>query len=355
MHVDYWLFDLINGAAGHYRWLDAAGQLLAVYGALAVILLALGGLWSPRLTPDVRRRLFFSLVLAGLCCALFVLLEQLIFPHDLRSRPANARWVTLLITPSSHLDFPAWPVAIAFALAFPLLQAHRRFGVAALGVAGLTGIALVFVGANFPYDVLTGLLIGMAVGYSAALLYHRGVPDFRRRVRWAALCWVVLLVWAGVALATVRPVSLESNPNETPSQQNVGVSVTPPAPVLTALQPVASPGALTVRAATNGHLLAAVAQVTLPDAHIALPAVEDRARAMVNAAFSTWPGLGLPTVEISAQFPQGTHTRVGALYTATVARGQWPAGGFLSRQPLPGKKFYHAQFYAPSKNGNAGG
>jgi hypothetical protein len=345
MVVDYWVFDVINGLAGRFPWLDMLGRLLAVYGLLVLMLLALAALWWPRVSSAHRRRYLVSLLISGALCAVLALgewaLTTCLLHHDLRSRPYNARWVTVLVTDGSHFSFPAWPLVLAMALGLPTYARFRRLGTAMVWGTVAIGFALVFVGSNYPVDVITGIMLGGVTGLTASALAARAELTAPRK-RFVGLLWVGLLLWAGIMAVAIKPSQSE---NIAPAAATgSGVSVTPPPAVTRALQPIAGSATLTLQAATNRHLTAASLRIVLPTSAVSLPTVEALARNLMNGMYAHWPALGLATVDVSAQFPQGVGEHVGTLYTATVARAQWPSGGFSPDMKLPGKKFYHTQF-----------
>ena len=348
MSFDRWLFDAINSLAGRHHWLDVLGRGVAVYGLLVILWLVLAVLWWPRDTVE-RRRYLWTLLTSALLCAVLLLAEWVlttfILHQDLRARPSNARWATLLITERSHLAFPAWPVVFAFALSIPTLRLAKRPGAVILFLGTLLACSLIYVGVNYPFDVLTGIFLGSAIGATASAAWLAHGLNWRR----IAYIWLPLVLWGGIILATVKPTHGES---ESPVAETAvsTANVTPPANVIMALTPALRPGKVTVEAATNGHLLVAAVKVLLPSPDVTLPQVDMLAHTAVNTTFTGWKALNLLTIEVSADFARGTHPQpqMGTLYTATIDRAQWPAAGFSRADPLPGRKFYHAKFIAPA-------
>ncbi|MHB9024551.1 MAG: phosphatase PAP2 family protein [Armatimonadota bacterium] len=354
MRIDFWLFDRINGLAGWQPWLDTLGRYLAVYGLLVILLFALGVLWWPRL-PAERRRRYFGALLTGLAaCALLAGLELLLAPHiSLRSRPFNARWVTLLITGESELSFPAWPLVYAWALIVPTLSIARRAGIILIALGVLFGLAMVFVGLNYPLDILFGSLLGAAVGMTFALLFKVSAITPKRPWLLPTIAWVVLLLIGGLLRIFLQPASTMATTEMVPTR-GLHVRVATPAATLAALQRITAPSEVTIDAATNGHLLVAWAQVKIDSDAYTLAGVEDQARRVVNAAFSTWRQLDLLTVTVSAAFPGEKDQKLGTLYTATIERRSWPPAGVPSAQALPGEKFYHHRFLGKPASGLPG-
>jgi hypothetical protein len=345
MAMDQTLFALLNGLAGRWPWVDALGRAVAVFGPLAGGYLLLAVVCWPRLSGELRRRYLCSLGLAAGGCLVLAGLEaglvHLVLHHEMRARPANALWTTALLTAPTHLAFPAWPVVVLWALGAPTARVAPRAGLG-LGVLGvLVGVALVFTGVNFPSDIVTGILLGATLGESALVV--AGGQASRRsgggRVAWL---WGSLLLWGGVLAITLRPAS-DLPVAEAVDATIPGVQVSVPATLPARLQAVAGAGTTRIEAATNGHLRVLAVEVVLPSPTPTRGDVEALVRRMYAAI---WAGklCDLATVTVVGEFARSGQTRRGTLYTATLAREQWPQTGVPAR--LPGFKFYHPSWVA---------
>lgn len=350
MHTDYQLFAAINGFAGRWPWLDATGRFLVIYGLLVVLLLVLAVLWWPRYSSEERKRAVRATLLAGAGCLLLFAIEWVVVTHvlhhDMRSRPDNALWATLLVAVGSHYAFPAWPALIAMALAYPLRRFSRWGGGSALAIAALLTLALVFAGVNYPIDVVTGVLLGLGIGVTVDGFMHRAPAGHRRLVRpTTMLTWSVIGLW-GIGIGQwLQPVGAEYPPPATPAAVSTTL-VSPPPAVMPAFRAVVGNHELRVTAATNGHLTAGVVRLVFPSPDVSLAQVEHTATALVNISFAHWPSLDIVTVEIAANYSGSSRPLVGTLFTATVSRNQWPAQGFSFEQKLPGKRYYSYQIMA---------
>jgi undecaprenyl-diphosphatase len=339
MPFDFILFDLINGAAGRWAWLDNTGRGLAVYGLLAVFVAALWPLFAPGRDRATRLIYLRALLLTLLACAILAALETLatrfVLHREVRSRPMNARWVTLLITPETGMAFPAWPVVLSFALAVPMQRVWRPLGIVLYILAGLLAVSLVFVGVNFPFDVISGALLGLAIGATAAA----GLLPTRRPF---GIIHAVTLLWFLFMAFAVKPASAADIANVPAGTGALHVRVPAAARFLADHDTPQSARDITVEAASNGHLTVAVARVTVTDAEsLTLPQVVAITRATANHLFLSWSRLDLLTITVAGRFRRGSGEKVGTLYTATLARQQMPPGGFPAGRPLPGNKFVH--------------
>lgn len=335
-------FEAINGLAGAFPLLDQAGRLLAVFGLLAVILIALTLAWWPRWEPAQRRVYLYAVcAVAIIALALYgveLAVIRYVLHHEIRSAPASKVWTNLLITAEGGVSFPAWPVLLTTALTFPIWGLARRVGYLTTGLTVLLGLALIFVGAHFPLDVLAGVLVGATLGATARML----TAIRRLKGYWlpALTLWLILVLLAGGAAAMMKPQATEVAGSGTAAHGPEPSTVPTPAAVQAALQTAGAPSTVLVEAASNGHLLVASVHLTLPDTSATLDAVRQLTLRATNAAFAAWPTLDLLTLTVEEHMPGGNGQRVGILHTATVARQDWPTGGFLPTQTLPGEKYY---------------
>lgn len=161
--MDYWGFRLINDLAGRTAWLDRVLVLVAQYGPL-LFAAALAWLWVAQREGPQRDRDRLAAGRALAAAALALAAGQVITWVYPRPRPFMTHPVRLLIPPSTDPSFPSDHALAAFAIAGALAWSHRRLGVGLVLLGGLLSFARVFVGTHYPLDVLTGAVIGWAVG-----------------------------------------------------------------------------------------------------------------------------------------------------------------------------------------------
>ncbi len=218
--MDYQLFRLINGLAGHSDWLDRWLTLVAVYAPLCFVA-ALGWLWGIRRErPQAKQdRLGVGRALAAAAVALG--LGQLIIQMHARPRPFMSHAVRLLIPPTTDPSFPSDHALAAFAIAAALISTRRRLGIGLFGLAVLLAFARVFVGTHYPLDVAGGAILGTLVG----VLMHGAdawlVPLVALGERWTD--FVIARVWRPTAargsstarmIQPIRTPSGSSHPGE---------------------------------------------------------------------------------------------------------------------------------------------
>ena len=177
--LDRQLLLWLNAMAGDIPVLDHTARLLASdYLMLAVLSSSAFGLWFAG--RDALERITFqraTLIAAasiGLSNAA-VWIASLLFE---RMRPYEDvdSMVTLLFYRSTDPSFPSNPVAVAFAGATAVWIGSRRLGIVLTCLSVIYAFARVYVGANYPGDVVGGALIGFLVTGIAYLLFVFGRP-----------------------------------------------------------------------------------------------------------------------------------------------------------------------------------
>lgn len=176
---DRWLLLRINSVAGDIPILDHLARLVASdYLMLALITACVFGIWFAGQTSAERIRLQLAALIAmasiGLSNAA-VWVASLAFE---RVRPYEELdgTVALLFYRSTDPSFPSNPIAVAFAASSAVWIGGRRMGIALTCLSSLYALARVYVGANYPGDVVGGALIGLLVTGVAYILFAFGRP-----------------------------------------------------------------------------------------------------------------------------------------------------------------------------------
>ena len=167
--MDTFLFQQINGLAGHNSGLDTFMAVCAKYLPVLFALFLLG-LW---LTG--RQRVAF---LAGASALLALGIAQIVNGIFLRPRPYTFYAAHLLVERTSDPSFPSDHATLAFAIAALIWQFNRKLGWCVLGFASFQGFARVYVGAHYPSDIAGGAILGIVV--SMAIGKASQLPAIRR-------------------------------------------------------------------------------------------------------------------------------------------------------------------------------
>ena len=162
--MDLQIFQLINGFAGKWPWLDQLGIFLAsgmAYVLVAVLIL----LFIFR--KQHRRMVLISLVSAAIARCVFVAIIRALY-H--RARPISVDAVHQLVT-NDAWAFPSGHASFFFALATGVFLYHKKLGVVYYVFAALMGLARIFIGVHWPTDILVGAALGMftALGVDLAM------------------------------------------------------------------------------------------------------------------------------------------------------------------------------------------
>ena len=174
MSPDLWLFNLINGLAGHTPVLDQVMQaLVSDYAGPTVQVLGLLGFWFEGHSAAERRenqraalRAMVALVLSG---ALVGLCNLLYF----RDRPFRYHEVNLLFYYPTDSSFPSNSATVVFSLAATIWLRNRHWGVPLLLLAAGFAVSRVYCGVHYPADILAGFLLGAGTAW---LLTRYGRP-----------------------------------------------------------------------------------------------------------------------------------------------------------------------------------
>ncbi|WP_256105662.1 phosphatase PAP2 family protein [Streptomyces sp. ODS05-4] len=161
------LYD-INGLAGSTpSWFDHAMAFTGEYGILiALVLLVLGCWWSVRRRGAAEDSVaaVAGIVWAPLAAGVALLVNIPIRGFVERPRPfLDHQGLDVLVPGKSDYSFVSDHATLAMAVAAALFVAHRRYGLAAIGLALAEGFCRVYLGVHYPTDVIGGLALGTAV------------------------------------------------------------------------------------------------------------------------------------------------------------------------------------------------
>lgn len=165
MDMDRQLLLWLNSmTAGH----DGITLVVTVFASYLPYMIVVGfgvALWlTPVLSTRKKIICFVTALTAGLLARVCVTsLIRVIAP---RPRPFNDPEVHKLIELVNNTapSFPSGHASFLFAFVTAALIYDRRFGIPALGAAGLVSIGRVAAGVHYPSDVLVGMFIGIACG-----------------------------------------------------------------------------------------------------------------------------------------------------------------------------------------------
>lgn len=161
------LYDINGLAKDAPSWLDRTMEFIGEYGImLAIVLVVLWCWWSVRRrgTTEDSVSAVAGLVWAPLAAGLALLVNIPIRGFVERPRPfLDHQGIEVLVAGKTDYSFVSDHATMAMALGAGLFLAHRKFGLAAIGLALAEGFCRVYMGVHYPTDVVGGFALGTAV------------------------------------------------------------------------------------------------------------------------------------------------------------------------------------------------
>lgn len=158
--MDLSLFNLINGFADKWVWLDFLGIFFAQYSAYILILLM-------ALFLIIRFKNYWKMVLEAFAAGIlarFIIVPIIRFFWQ-RERPFDLIDVNLLLKLKNEVSFPSGHAVFYFAVSTIVYFYNKKLGYLFFAVSVLMGLARIFVGYHWPSDILAGAVIGIFSGW----------------------------------------------------------------------------------------------------------------------------------------------------------------------------------------------
>jgi len=169
MNIDLYIFNLINGLAGKWAWLDYVEMFFAQYFewflwiALIIFLLI-----------NIKKswKVFFEAFLAA-GISKFILAEIIRWMW-FRPRPFVAlNFIPLINQSADEASFPSGHASFYFAMSTIVYLYNKKAGIGFYIASCLIVLARVFVGVHWPSDILAGVLLGILVGWGIDKLFKK--------------------------------------------------------------------------------------------------------------------------------------------------------------------------------------
>jgi len=168
------IFWLINNLAGRWNWLDVVAVFCAQYLFYVLILGVV-----IYFVADRRRWQDMAIISIGSAIIARFGLTTIIRWSYYHPRPY---WVLqnvhLLLAKETEASFPSGHTIFAFALAMGVYLYNKKLGRWYFIAAGLIGVARVFVGAHWPFDIVAGAALGILVTYVCNWVYQKYKHNF---------------------------------------------------------------------------------------------------------------------------------------------------------------------------------
>ena len=167
-------FRLINDLAAHWAWLDRLMMFAADKMGYLLILFVLVIFWK---RDHFKRAIFISLGSAIIARFAFVALFRYLL-YSPRPFLVLER-VNILMNHEFESSFPSGHASFYFALATGVYLYNKKAGRIFFALAGLMGLARIFVSVHWPLDILAGAILGWAT----ALTLKKVLERFQGRKR----------------------------------------------------------------------------------------------------------------------------------------------------------------------------
>jgi len=175
MNFDYQVFQLVNNLAGHYKWLDDFGIFFAAYsqyflgaGIIAFMLLKNDKLVFWR-NFKITAYFFASAIVMR-----FIFGEILKRAIN-RPRPFEIHQVMQLIGEDKGQSFPSGHMVFFFALSAAVYFYNKKAGIICYAASFFIGLARVFGGVHYPSDILSGMVLGILVGWGMHRVFGKSL------------------------------------------------------------------------------------------------------------------------------------------------------------------------------------
>jgi undecaprenyl-diphosphatase len=166
------LYDINGLAKDAPHWFDRVMEFVGEFGIIiGLALVALGAWWSVRKRSQDAPSAVAGLVWAPLAAGLALIANIPIRDFVQRPRPfRDHQGLDVLVAGKTDFSFVSDHATLAMGLAVGIFMAHRRYGLAAIGLALLEGFCRVYMGVHYPTDVIGGFALGTAVALLLAPL-----------------------------------------------------------------------------------------------------------------------------------------------------------------------------------------
>ncbi len=181
MNIDLYLFNLINGFAGRWPWLDYSAIFFAKYFEYVLLFCLI-------IFLVVNWKKHWKMVVLALVSGVVsrFIIGSLIRFLWFRPRPfAVENFIPLIYQNPTEASFPSGHALFYFAVSTIVYFYNKKAGILFYLASFLIAISRVFVGIHWPLDILVGALIGIFTAwlfYKLFKKYENYIPWGRRGV-----------------------------------------------------------------------------------------------------------------------------------------------------------------------------
>ena len=173
--MDKYLFNLINGLAGRWAWLDYSAIFFAQYFEyfLWIILIILLFFWSKKRYRYIKEVKEIWEGMAAIVLSRWVIAPIIRFLW-FRPRPFVAEnFIPLISQSSAEASFPSGHATLYFALSTTIYLHNKKAGILFYIGSFLIVLSRVFVGIHWPSDILAGAVLGILTGWAVNKIFKK--------------------------------------------------------------------------------------------------------------------------------------------------------------------------------------
>jgi undecaprenyl-diphosphatase len=180
IHIDEKVSFWINGLAGRVSWVDDVIRILSCDVFITVLsIIALIAIWFAGRDREAlernQRGVLCALASMGIANLLVFILNP-ILPDRVRPCDAFPAQVHLIYYHPTDPSFPSNAAASAFAVAMGMWVYNRKLGYMLLIPAIIISFGRVYIGVNYPLDILGGVAVAVVSTGIIALAFSIGRP-----------------------------------------------------------------------------------------------------------------------------------------------------------------------------------
>jgi undecaprenyl-diphosphatase len=169
MNIDLYLFNLINGFAGKWKWLDYTEMFFAKYFEyflwLALILFLV-----------INLKKYWKMVAEAFIAAIFTrfILAEIIRWLWFRPRPfVSLNFIPLIDQSPTESSFPSGHATFYFALSTIIYSYNKKIGILFYIASIIIVTARVFSGVHWPLDIFIGAILGILTGWVLNKIFRK--------------------------------------------------------------------------------------------------------------------------------------------------------------------------------------
>jgi len=160
MNLDYLIFQKINNLAGQCSWFD---KLMVFLAEDLIYLMVILGLIYLFFVYQKNWHKILKVILAIILSR--GIITEIIRFFYYRPRPFLTHQVNNLVSHDISGSFPSGHMMFIFPLIYFVVLANKKIGFVFIVLGVLMGLARIYVGIHYPFDILFGIILGVLAAW----------------------------------------------------------------------------------------------------------------------------------------------------------------------------------------------